>query len=203
MTKTSSLLVTFLLVVSQSISAQSYFGIRAEPIFYSVNIEKTVYNPASTKSEKSFLTNIAVTFSFSTQIAENFKLGFRPSLIVGPFLSKDLFDRLYNGIEGGIFANYSISNKEYLLLGVNSHVEFAGGGHTYSNDNVFLPYIVLGAGHFTSKNFTIELQFCYPLKKEVYGTYRDLGIGPSYVTTWNNYQVEWMIKLGFGFEWEL
>ncbi len=203
MTKNNFLLVAILLIAFHNISAQSYFGFRIEPVFYSVNIEKTVYNPTSTKDEKSFLTNVAVTFSFSTQIAEKLKLGFRPSLIMGPFLSEDLFDRLYNGIEGGFFANYSISDKQYLLLGVNSHIEFAGGGHTYSNDNVFLPYIVLGAGHFTSKNFTMELQFCYPLKKEVYGTYRDLGIGPSYITTWNNYQVEWMIKFGLGFEWEL
>lgn len=184
----------FLFLFSLPTYSQSYFGVRAEPIFYSTNIEKEIYFPTSNISkEHSFESNINATLNFSVKLLDNFRLSIRPGFIFGD---------LYSGINVGIFGSYALHPDHYLISGINTHTRQAWGGHTYSGNDITTPYLAIGYGCYFSKKNPIELQLNFPLNKQSYGTVKEV-ISVEPYTVWRYYRVAWMLKLSLGFEVQL
>ena len=173
-------------------NAQVSFGIRLEPLFFLTNIEKTENQSPIISNDHSFERSVNAALNFSLKPADRFLLSIRPGIIFG--------NNLYFGANAGIFASYSLSLKSYIVTGINTHFTNGWGGHTYSGSGITTPYFVVGCGSNLSDKLPIEIQLNLPLNQQTYGTYREFKY-PDYIR--NNYKVAWLIKFGFGLDWEL
>lgn len=174
--------------------AQTYFGFRAEPFYELTKIEKRIDYPIPTTTiENSSNGNFALSLALSFDVSEKIGISIRPGFVLGG---------LYSGFDGGLLIAYDVFRNCYILGGVNTHLNFGGGGNTLSSDGVTIPYAVTGLGFDISRNGSIELQFNYSLNQVSYGSERHMQSSPPY-TTMSYYRIPWLIKVSFGLGWEL
>lgn len=196
-------LIFFLLLNSIS-SGQTYFGVRIEPFLYFSNIDKKLYASSDITKDHSLESNLGITFLITTSTSEELRVSFRTGFAFTELskgfqggIDRNFEQTLYKGINSGLYLSYYFSSTNYLISGVNLHFNIGGGGHSYTSEEVMLPYIVLGFGHHLTDSFPIEIQLSYPLNTPKYGTYSEL----FYFS--NEYKLAWMLKLSLGFEFEL
>lgn len=185
-------LIMLILSLCTSVSySQMYLGIRAEPLFYRTNIEKIIYQSSAISKQHTFESNINLSLSFSVKLSDYLNLSCRPGFILG---------NLYSGMNIGIIGNYLFLSNSYIITGINTHIRKAWGGHTYSGNDITTPYLIIVVGKYLTNKISGELQFNYPLNKQIYGTYREMI---SSYTVWYNYNVAWMFKLSIGYDIEI
>ncbi|MDQ7817886.1 MAG: hypothetical protein RDU14_12745 [Melioribacteraceae bacterium] len=197
-------LIIFIIILSPKLLfTQTYLGFRIDPLIYATSVEKVKYGPEESETNSlKVKVSIIPKISFTTSLSERLKLNARAGIVLGSIFETEIFDRLYRGIEGSLLINYNYDPKQYLIFGINAHMQAEFGGNTYSGNSVFVPYVVLGFGVFTSQNFSLELQFNLPLKKEVYGIYRGFE-SVTYYSIRHFYNVAAMLNMSFGFDCEL
>jgi hypothetical protein len=183
--------------------SQTYLGLRIDPLIYAASVEKVKYGPEESETNSlKVKVSIIPKISFTTSLSERLKLNARAGIVLGSIFETEIFDRLYRGIEGSLLINYNFDPKQYLIFGINAHIQAEFGGNTYSGNSVFVPHVVLGLGVFTSQNFSLEFQFNLPLNKEVYGISREFET-VTYYSIRHFYHVAAMLNMSFGFDCEL
>jgi hypothetical protein len=119
--------------------------------------------------------------------------------IEGRFGGEFFYDD-YSGAEYGIFVKYFISSPIYLTGGVAGHSNDGGSGSNY--DHSFTTSIIMPAIGFGIKPFNhvgIEALFQLANKKEIASHLYFTGSDAiSY-----KQKVDWLVKLGFAFGWNL
>lgn len=197
------IMVLSFILFNKLLFSQTYLSFRIDPLIYTTNVEKIKDGPEASETHNlKVKVSIIPKISFTTSLSEGLKLNARTGIVLGGAFETEIFDRLYRGIESSLLINYNIDPKQYLIFGINSHIQVEFGGNTYSGNSVFVPFVVLGYGVFTSRNFSLEFQFNLPLNKEVYGIYREFE-AVTYYSIRHFYHVTAMLNLSFGFEWEL
>jgi len=176
------------------IFAQTNFGIRLEPIFYTAKIKTATFSLVSNASDDySLNVNLILTLNLSLKVTEETKLLIRPGYVFGS---------LYNGVDGELLIGIDLTEKNYLLAGINAHNNFATGGNSRAGREIGFTYIVLGIGQKINKVNSLELQFNYSFNQIEYGhIYKPDELQMFDVRY--SYNMLWNVKLSFGFDWEL
>lgn len=183
------LIAIFLLTSFSTIFSQTSIGFRYEPFYQNTSlISKSSY---ISRTRYNGIYPIGLYFSVTHEFSKNFGLTFRPGVLgTGD-------DSQYNGFELSIAGKYNLREKDvYLFFGLNLHENLA----TVSYSNIshpregLFPLLFIGSGIKLSKVFSIEPQFYLPLKKH-FGEVDYVAKEPI--------NMNYMIKLSFGFEWEL
>ena len=183
------LITIFLLTSSSIIFSQTNIGFRYEPFYQNTSLISKGSNIFSTRYNGIY--PIGLYFSITHEFSKNFGMSFRPGILGTGDRSQ------YNGFELSIVGKYNFDEKDiYLLFGLNLHENLATV--SYSNINHpregLFPLLFIGSGIKLSKVFSIEPQFYIPLKRH---------FGEVYHFTKDPINMNYMIKLSFGFEWEI
>lgn len=180
------LLLSVLLMPTNSNSQTSFLGFRGEPFMFFSKTEGTGPFAYKHKDEVGvYLTSFLLTHKL--QLSDFFSLNTR----VGYLWTTE--DRI-NGIQIGEYLQYNLSKRTYIISGIQIHLNQENFVREFHIEDVAIPSLVLGPGINISQTINIELQYMFPLKSE----YRTSSFnGPV------SYKLSGMLKISVGFDWKL
>ncbi len=181
-------ILTLTVLFNINLIAQSSFGFRYE--LYNLNYHISSNSVNNESSDYNEVFPFSFYLSLSHQFDNKFTITVRPGILLAWGLSQ------YNGLELSLCAKYNISDNFYALVGLNLHDNWYKIAHSntkYPEEGLFQLFLV-GGGFKLLNVASVELQFLYPFKKH-FGNYFNNYFNPI--------DMNYIIKLGVGLEWEL
>ena len=180
------LLLSVLLMPTNSNSQTSSIGFRCEPFLFLSKTEGTGPLAYKHKDEEAiYLTSFYLSYKY--QMSKNISLGTRAGYL---WTNEDR----YNGFEISELIDININDKAFFVTGINIHFNKGDSVREFFIKNIVVPSFIIGTGLKLSEVFNMEFQYLIPLNKE----YKTSSFnGPVY------YKLAGMLKLSVGFDWEL
>ena len=179
------ILILLLLFPSLSFSQVNKIGFRIEPFLFLTKTEGTGTLSMSNKNEVNcYLTSINFSYKYnmSTKLALSTRVGYLWSN-----------EERYKGLEINELLHMQISDKAYLLAGINIHFNNDKFKSEVHSNNFAVPSLIMGAALKLSDMLSTELQYQFGAQNEYDTNY-------SYGTI--HHKLSGVVKLSFGFEWD-
>lgn len=162
-------------------------GLRVEPFWFFSKTQGTGTFAYKHKDERGiYLTNFSLGYGY--KLSETFSLSTRAGYL---WTNEDRF----NGFQINELIRTNISDKAFFITGLNIHFNKKDFIREFLIRKVTIPSLVLGTGFRLSEIFNVELQYLLPINNKEYKTSNFNG--PVY------YDLSGILKLSFGFEWQL
>ncbi|MBM4170779.1 MAG: hypothetical protein FJ214_02775 [Ignavibacteria bacterium] len=167
--------------------SQTRIGIKYEPFLMKSRFISNTFLESGTRNQI-FLSSVYV--SYSSVISRDLFFTIRPGILLTWDHSQ------YNGLEIYIAGEYFFNKKIYLICGITVHDNWRKISSTNVNhpinDTFYL--LISGIGFYLSDKIPFEIQCLVPTKKK---------IGHELLIALNPIELDYLIKISIGFEWEI